>query len=189
MAKNKKPTAESPEIIIPTTPIVDPAVVEKISQMRSKVHESFGKVVLAMMRTARYKSLPISDLSHIALNAISNDRVGIAQATTPNTDDGGFAGILIWASVSIDVSTQIEEQIKAGTFPIQLKAEDWNSGPINWLLDVMAPTKTVATSIMAQFKQGLQEQDLRLHPLVAQLIDLDALKQMGIIAEAQEAAA
>lgn len=38
-------------------------------------------------------------------------------------------------------------------FPIRLKAEDWQSGDINWLLDVIAPNKKTTASVIANFKQ------------------------------------
>ena len=54
--------------------------------------------------------------------------------------EGTLSGIAIWASVSEEVDAKIREQIRAGTFPVRLQSGDWNSGNINWLLDVIAPT-------------------------------------------------
>ena len=33
---------------------------------------------------------------------------------------------------------KIRELIKTASFPIRLKPENWNSGPVNWLQDVIA---------------------------------------------------
>jgi cytolysin-activating lysine-acyltransferase len=70
---------------------------------------------------------------------------------------GRLAGIAIWASVSEEVDAKIREQIKAGVFPVRLKPEDWTSGKINWLLDVIAPSTKLATSVLANFKQVIKD--------------------------------
>lgn len=77
---------------------LDPAILEKIAAVRSKVNETFGKVALAMMATPRYRHLSIGDLSHLLLDPLIRDRVAIAQPATPGPEDGGLAGIAIWAS-------------------------------------------------------------------------------------------
>ncbi len=81
--------------------------------------------------------------------------------------------------VSEEVDAKIREQIKSGTFPIKLKADDWNSGNINWLLDIIAPNQKLTTSVIANFKQVIKEGDIRMHPLISRLVDPEALKKMG----------
>jgi cytolysin-activating lysine-acyltransferase len=158
---------------------LDPAMLEKIAAIRSKVNETFGKVALAMMATPRYRHLAIGDLAHLVLDPLIRDRVAIAQPAKPGPEDGGLAGIAIWASVSEEADGRIREQIKSGIFPLRLKADDWNSGKINWLVDVIAPSPKLATAVLANFKQVLKEGDLRIHPMVARLVDPEALKKMG----------
>lgn len=161
-------------------PALDPALLERIKQIRSRVHETFGKVVLALLAVPRYRHLSISDLQHLVLEPLIHDRIAVAQ---PAKEDGpqaeALAGVAIWASVSEDVDAKIREQIKAGIFPLRLKADDWASGNINWLIDVIAPNKRLTTSVIANFRQVVKEGDLRIHPLVARLVDPEALKKMG----------
>ena len=85
----------------------------------------------------------------------------------------------VWASVSEEVDAKIREQVQAGTFPIRLKAEDWNSGDINWLLDVIAPDQRTTANVIANFKQVVKEGSLRLHPIVTRLVDAETLQKMG----------
>lgn len=132
-----------------------------------------------MMATPRYRHLTIADLSHLVLEPLIRDRVAIAQPYNPGIEDGGLAGIALWASVSEEVDSRIREQIEAGVFPLRLKPEEWTSGKINWLLDIIAPSPRLATSVLANFKQVLKEGDLRIHPVVARLIEPEALKKMG----------
>ena len=148
--------------------------------MRTHIRESFGKVVMAMMMLPRYRSQTIADLQHLVLEPLMRDRVAIAY---PGGDKAGpladVAGLAIWASVSEEIDAKIREQVQAGTFPIRLKTEDWNSGNINWLLDVIAPDQRTTANVIANFKQVVKEGSLRLHPIVTRLVDAETRQKMG----------
>ncbi len=159
---------------------LDPEVAKKIATVRSHVRESFGKIVMAMMVIPRYRRQALEDLQHLVLEPLINDRIAIAY---PSDADGNalsdIAGVAIWASVSEEVDGKIREQVKAGVFPIRLKPEEWKSGDINWLLDVIAPNSKATARVIANFRQVAKEGDLRLHPVVTKLLDPDVLKKMG----------
>ena len=161
-------------------PQLDPELARKIAQVRSHVRESFGKVVMAMMMLPRYRRQTLDDLQHLVLEPLIRDRIAIAY---PGDKDesalADLAGFAIWASVSEDVDASIREQIRAGVFPLRLKAEDWNSGSINWLVDVIAPDRRTTARVIANFKQVVKEGSLRLHPLITRLVDEETLKKMG----------
>ncbi len=53
-------------------------------------------------------------------------------------------------------------QTVASTFPT---AEDWTSGDINWLLDIIVPDQKTT----ANFRQVVKGGNLRLHPIVSKL--------------------
>ena len=157
-----------------------PEVSAKIAAIRVKLHETFGKVTLAMMAVPRYRNLSLSDLGALVLDPLMRDRIAIASsAKDGEVQEGSLSGIAIWASVSPEVDAKIREQIKAGTFPIRLKPEDWTSGNINWLLDVIAPNQRLTTSVIANFRQVVKEGDMRMHPIITRLVDPEALKKMG----------
>ena len=63
---------------------------------------------------------------------------------------------------------------------MRLKPDDWTSGKINWLLDLVAPSPQLATAVIANFKQVIKEGELRIHPLVSSLLDAETLKKMGV---------
>lgn len=163
-----------------TAAALDPEVAKKIAAVRSHVRESFGKIVMAMMVIPRYRRQSLEDLQHLVLEPLINDRVAIAY---PSDADGNaladIAGVAIWASVSEDVDAKIREQVKAGVFPIKLKPDEWKSGSINWLLDVIAPNPKATARVIANFRQVAKEGDLRLHPVVAKSLDPEVLKKMG----------
>ena len=172
------PAAAVTDIAPPTE--INPELAAKIAAVRTHIRESFGKVVMAMMMLPRYRSQTLADLQHLVLEPLMRDRVAIAY---PGGDKAGpladVAGLAIWASVSEEIDTKIREQVQAGTFPIRLKAEDWNSGDINWLLDVIAPDQRTTANVIANFKQVVKEGSLRLHPIVTRLVDAETLAKMG----------
>jgi cytolysin-activating lysine-acyltransferase len=160
-------------------PQLDPELLGKIAAVRSHVRESFGKVVMAMMMLPRYRRQTLDDLQHLVLEPLIRDRIAIAY---PGEREGGLAdiaGFAIWASVSEEVDAAIREQIKAGVFPLRLKPDDWTSGSINWLVDVIAPDQKTAARVIANFNQVVKEGSLRLHPLITRLVDEETLRKMG----------
>ncbi len=171
-------TAAQPNDTSPTT--IDPEIAAKIAAVRSHIRESFGKVVMAMMMLPRYRNQTLADLQHLVLEPLMRDRVAIAYPGGEKASAlSDIAGVAIWASVSEEVDGRIREQVQAGTFPIRLKAEDWNSGDINWLLDVIAPDQRTTANVIANFKQVVKEGSLRLHPIVTRLVDAETLAKMG----------
>ena len=172
--------ASAPPAAEPSAKQLDPEIVKKITGVRTKVHETFGQVALSMMAVPRYRQLSIVDLNQHVLEPLIRDRIAIAKSGDDSTPGGqALAGIAIWASVSEEVDAKIREQVRAGVFPVRLKPEDWTSGEINWLFDVIAPSQRLTTSVIANFRQVLKSGDLRIHPLVTKLVDPEALKKMG----------
>ncbi|MEO1639091.1 MAG: toxin-activating lysine-acyltransferase [Pseudomonadota bacterium] len=168
--------AETPE----ATQQLNPEILKKVAAVRAQVRESFGKIAMAMMMLPRYRSQTLGDLQHLVLEPLIRDRIAIAYPKDEERNAlSDLAGVAIWASVSEEVDAKIRDQIKGGVFPIRLTAEDWQSGEINWLLDVIAPTKEATASVIANFKQVVKGGDLRLHPIVAKLVDAETLEKMG----------
>lgn len=168
-------------------PLNDPVVTEKIASLRAHMRESFGTVVMAMMALPRYRHQSLGDLTALVLEPLIRDRIAMAypsKAASPKGAD--MAGMAIWASVSEEVDAKIREQIKAGTFPIRLKADDWTSGDINWLLDVVAQNEKAVASVISNFRQVTGEGELRLHPIIGRLVDKDMLAKMTGMSKAAE---
>jgi len=170
---------DAPQTSVPAGQ-ADAETLKKIAALRAQVRESFGKIVMAMMGLPRYRHQSLMDLQHLVLDPLIRDRVAIAhpsdQKQGPLTD---ISGLAIWASVSEEVDAKLREQIKAGTWPVRLQAEDWASGNINWLIDVIAADQKTTVSVLSNFKQVVKEGDLRLHPIIGRLVDKETLAKMG----------
>ncbi|MBD8555284.1 toxin-activating lysine-acyltransferase [Rhizobium sp. CFBP 8762] len=165
---------------------LDPAVVAQIAAFRTRLQANIGEVVLSMLNLPRYKHQSLADVMHLVVDPMLRDRVSIAKSGGEGKVEE-TAGIAIWASVSEEVDAKIREQVKARLFPVRLKAEDWASGDIHWLLDVIAPTQKVATAVLANFSQVVKDKTLRIHPLVTQLVDPAVLEKMRVPATPEPA--
>ena len=158
----------------------DQKLLNKVVALRAHVRESFGKIALAMMALARYRDQALADLQHLFLDPLLRDRVEIAYTAGSDakvTDD--LTGVAIWASVTPEVEAKIRGQVKARVWPVRLKAEEWNGGDITWLIDVIAPTPKATGQVIANFKSVVDGGELRLHPVVAQLLDEEALEKFS----------
>jgi cytolysin-activating lysine-acyltransferase len=170
----------------PQTPTVEaPAQISaemraRIGELRHSVRLNLGQVVLAMMNLPRYRNQTLGDLTHLVLDPMMRDRLAIAHRTVDGKQqaDDDVAGIAIWASVSDAVDAKITEQVKAGVFPVRLANEDWASGDKVWLLDVIAGDRKAATAVLTNFKQLSGERAVKIHPLVARLVDAEILEKM-----------
>lgn len=164
-------------------PEITPELMSQVGELRSKIQISIGQTLLAMMDLPRYKHISLADFSHLVINPLLRNRVAIAhKSVTENgvskVDEENIAGIAIYATVSPAVDAKIAEQTKAGVFPIRLNPEDWTSGDLPWLLEVIAADRTQATSVLANFRQVVGEMPIKIHPMVARLIDPAVLEKL-----------
>jgi hemolysin-activating ACP:hemolysin acyltransferase len=159
---------------------ISPEMRARIAELRSRVQLNTGQVVLAMMNLPRYRHQTLGDLTHLVLDPMMRDRLAIAHRTVDGKPQGDedVAGIAIWASVSDSVDAKITEQVKAGVFPVRLANEDWASGDTVWLLDVIAGDRKAATAVLANFRQLSGERTVKIHPIVARMIDQDVLEKL-----------
>ncbi len=164
-----------------TSDAVNDDVIQKLLQAKGQIFSVFGQVVFALSSVPRYRSQSLADLGHLVIDPISHDRIVIvSKKMEDGAEQAGLApnAIAIWASVSADVDAKIVEQIKAGVFPVRLKPADWNSGEIVWLLDVIAPTRELATSVLSNFNTIAKQSQIKVHPIIGRLVDSDVLRSL-----------
>lgn len=153
-----------------------------LALLRMKAEAAFGQIVMAMSALPRYRHLPLSEVDALVLQPLMRNRIAVATASPVDSGQGAPpapAGFAVWASVSDGVDARIREQIAAGVFPVRLGPEDWVSGRINWLLDVIAPDARMVTAVLANFRKLADGGDLRLHPAVSKMVPPETLEKMG----------
>jgi cytolysin-activating lysine-acyltransferase len=164
----------------------DPRVRAHIAEMRGRIHSTLGQVVLAMVALPRYRYLSLVDLQAFVVEPLIRDRVVVATHKADDAADplDSVAGIAIWANVSSEVDARIRDQVKARTFPVRLKPEDWTSGGKEvgdhaWLLDVIAPTPKLASMVLASFSRLVKSGELNVHPVAARQVDAEMLRKLA----------
>jgi cytolysin-activating lysine-acyltransferase len=149
-----------------------------LAKVRAHVRESFGKIVMSIMLLPRYRSLAVAELQSIVLEPLTRDRIALAYpGKGENNNLSDLMGAAIWAAVSEEADARIRAQIKANRFPVRLKPEDWNSGKIIWILDVIAGDQKTASLVISNFDKVVKGGTLRLHPLISKMVDVELLKK------------
>jgi cytolysin-activating lysine-acyltransferase len=116
-----------------------------LAAMQSKLMAAnFGNIVTVLMQSPIHKSLPLSDLYHQVIPAIHNKQFNIAEAQNKATGATVPAAVALWARVSEEIDTRIVENIDK---PIRLTAEEWNSGDIVWMMDLLGDSRFIAPMI------------------------------------------
>ncbi|GAB1715793.1 MAG: hypothetical protein NTAFB05_08350 [Nitrobacter sp.] len=140
-----------------------------------------GEVVSILLPVPRYRHLAIQDIEWIVIAPLLQNHLAVVSASRKGHEGTQLVGALMWAKVSPDVDRNIREQIRSGVFPVRLKPDEWSSGDIVWLLDVIAPTKSLATRLVAEIgRDRFRDTPVNAHPLLKKLIDSKALRDLVV---------
>ena len=149
---------------------------------QARFHELFGMVSIVAMHAPHYQQIPFGEIGRLLGEPLKRNRVALAfQANDEPPHRRSLAGVAIWASVSEAVDASIRAQIADGVFPVRLAPDDWASGEINWLLDVIAPSRDAGTKVLANLSQVITGPTLHIHPVVRRLVDVGALEKIGLV--------
>jgi cytolysin-activating lysine-acyltransferase len=101
-----------------------------------QIDVTLGQIVTILMRSAQHKQRPLADLEWLVLPAVLSGQCSVAQ-----TQQSGIAvpvGVALWASVSTDVDQRLSDL----SAPWRLQPDEWRSGDIPWLVELVADTST-----------------------------------------------
>jgi cytolysin-activating lysine-acyltransferase len=118
--------AASPDV--PTPPQQPPSV--------RQVDATFGQIVTILMRSPQHKFLPLADLEWLVLPAVFGGQCSVAQTQLSGT--AVPVGVALWASVS----TTVDQRLSDMSAPGRLQPDEWRSGDIPWLVELVADTRT-----------------------------------------------
>lgn len=162
-------------------PTIAPEVRVKLADIRARIETSVGQIVLMLMHAPRYRHHSLADLQHLVIEPLLRDRIAIAFGKADEADTSPNpvpVGIAIWASVDEATSGKIQEQIRAGGFPVRLTDEEWASGETLWLLDVIAVNQKAATAVLLNFSSIAGERSVHIHPVVARSVDPAVIERL-----------
>jgi cytolysin-activating lysine-acyltransferase len=113
---------------VPTTSLKPPAA--------RQVDVIFGQIVAILMRSPQHKFLRLADLEWLVLPAVLGGQYSVAQAQLSDTTVP--VGLALWTSVSPAVDLRLSDLSAPG----RLQPDEWRSGDIPWLLEVVADAQT-----------------------------------------------
>ena len=101
-----------------------------------QVDVTLGQIVTILMRSPQHKERPLADLEWLVLPGILSGQYRVAQA-----QQSGIVvpvGVALWASVS----TAVDQRLSDLSAPWRLQSEEWRSGDIPWLVELVADPPT-----------------------------------------------
>lgn len=130
----------------------DPALKE--AYMKSKMTAaSFGEMVSLLMRSSHYKHYSLAELEWLLLPPLMHNQFLVVEARSKENGASVPVGLALWARVSEDVNKRLSENLDR---PIKLRPDEWQSGEINWLVDMMGDDK-MKQSMFQKIKSELPE--------------------------------
>jgi cytolysin-activating lysine-acyltransferase len=109
--------------------------------VRAKLQAAnFGNIVTVLMQSPHHKDLPLSELAHLVVPALLNNQFNVAEAQNKDTGYTVPAAVALWARVSEDVDKRLVDNIRE---PIRLSAQEWRSGDIFWLIEVLGDARFI----------------------------------------------
>jgi cytolysin-activating lysine-acyltransferase len=112
-----------------------PSTSQQPSAIR-QVDVTLGQIVTILMRSPQHKQHPLADLEWLVLPAVLSGQCRVAQAQQSGIPVP--VGVALWASVS----TAVDQRLSDLSAPWRLKADEWRSGDIPWLVELVADTRT-----------------------------------------------
>lgn len=113
---------------------------QKRQMMAKMVAASFGEVVTLMMRTPRYRKMPIETLETTAAAPVALGQVAIAEAQSKETGAVMPVAAVLWARVSPEVDRRLSDVENETT---SLNINEWRSGDIPWIIEAIGERKAL----------------------------------------------
>ncbi|MCO6181020.1 toxin-activating lysine-acyltransferase [Ciceribacter sp. RN22] len=171
MLKNRKTRVALP----------DDLKVVTATRIRQEFQARVGQIATVLSVSPRYEHMKVADLWRLVIEPLARGRIFVTVPEAPEDAlrcPGGLTGILMWASVSPEVAEKLRSQVQAHQFPTILDANDWASGDLLWVLDVIAPTKEMATAMLAKFRRETVGKTVVTHPNIAFVVSPATLDEL-----------
>lgn len=105
----------------------------------------FGEIMSVMLQSPRHSKVTLGTLARQMVPAFMSDQYVLARAQADDVDVPPTAvGVAFWASVSDEVDQRLSADPHE---PIEIKADEWRSGDIVWLLDIVAAPQVSAALV------------------------------------------
>ena len=100
---------------------------------------ALSQIVTLMMQSPNYRHYSLSDLEWMVLPPLKLGQLALAE-TRPDPNGPTIPlAVMLWAFVSAEVDKRITSNLAA---PIRLRPDEWRSGNILWLADMIGDKST-----------------------------------------------
>jgi hemolysin-activating ACP:hemolysin acyltransferase len=101
---------------------------------------AFTQIVTVLMRSPRYRHYSLGDLEWLVIPPLVTGQYSVAEVKSKHDRVQVPVGVALWASVSADVDKKLSENLQTS---IRLRPDEWKSGDILWLIDVVGDSRAV----------------------------------------------
>jgi hemolysin-activating ACP:hemolysin acyltransferase len=138
LAANMENSADSSSDPAAANPVRLPEAAADVMRQRFVAGEvqfalSFMRVVSVLSQSPHYRHYTLSDLEWLVVPPLRTGQCAILNAPSPGLP------VALWASVSPEVDGRLSQNLTA---PIRLRPDEWCSGEILWLIDVVGRRDT-----------------------------------------------
>jgi cytolysin-activating lysine-acyltransferase len=103
--------------------------INKTYEMKAKITEVLGEAILVLLNSNAHRlNFFVSDIEWLLLSPIMKEQFRLYK-----DKDGKPVGLILWAYVNEEVDKKLEMGIG------KLAFNEWNSGDILWIIDLVAP--------------------------------------------------
>ncbi len=111
---------------------------------------SLGEIVSVLMRSPRFKGMPLADLETLVVPAVNAGQYLVVEARAKSDGFVTPVAAALWARVSEDIDRRISQTLDK---PVQLAPADWKSGDIPWVI-VMAGDPRLLNPALDQLQRA-----------------------------------
>ena len=155
-----KSSAQSPGANSGTDGATADEIAAQAAAIATKVAATFGQAVGLLMRSGQHKHYSLTDLEWLLVPPLLLNQFTLLSGKPKDGPDVAVPlGLALWAKVSAEVDEKLSANL---THPIKLRPDEWASGDIHWLIDIIG-APDAGKVMVAQLRQNaLQGKALKL---------------------------
>jgi cytolysin-activating lysine-acyltransferase len=123
---------------------------------------ALAQIVMLMLQSPNYRHCSLSDLEWMVLPPLMLGQLAMAEPRPEQSGSSPPMAVMFWASVSTEIDRRISSNLSA---PIRLRPDEWRSGDILWIADMIGDTCAGHTLIRNVLETTLAGRTLRVRSL------------------------
>ena len=154
-----------------------------VEAMQARSAQRFSQILAVMMRDTTFRNIRLTDLEWLVLPPLIAEQCAVGYATKATADGKtevkGVAmpvAMALWARVSANVDKVLSENLDKS---IRLKASDWTSGDIWWLVATAGDAR-----VLPHFIKQLREKEFKGKQVKMRVRDADGSVSVKVLSEA-----